>query len=382
MRIGFYAPFKPLGHPNPSGDLIIGTGLYDHLTAAGHHVEVTSSLRARWIYWKPWGLIRAAWERSRISQELRRRPIDLWLTYHCYYKAPDIMGPPICEHLHLPYVIFQGIYSTRVQRKWQTRPGFLYNRKALLAADLVLSNRRDDLLNLERLLPRKRLAYLPPGIYPDRFQRDDTARARIRREWGCQDTPVIVSAAMFRPDVKTEGLLKVIESCARLRRQGYDFFLVVAGDGKERNRLISRARTLLGDRVFFPGRIAREKMFELYSGGDLFVFPGINESLGMVYLEAQSCGLPVVAYNNGGIPEVVADGRTGILTRMHDDRDFDRAVASLLDSPEKRKQMGREAASHIRQSHDLKKNYGRLEELLTAVVLEKKSNEGRQCRKK
>ena len=61
----------------------------------------------------------------------------------------------------------------------------------------------------------------------------------------------------------------------------------------------------LGDRVLFAGRIDRDRMFELYSGADLFVFPGINESLGMVYLEAQSCGLPVVAYDNGGIPEVV-----------------------------------------------------------------------------
>ena len=51
-----------------------------------------------------------------------------------------------------------------------------------------------------------------------------------------------------------------------------------------------------------------------YSAGDMFVFPGIRESLGMVYLESQSCGLPVVAFHNGGIPEVVVDGETGFLT--------------------------------------------------------------------
>lgn len=333
MRIGFYAPFKPLGHPNPSGDLIIGTGLYNHLREKGHQLVGTSFLRARWIYWKPWNLMRAAWERNRIGRQLRRHPVDLWLTYHCYYKAPDIIGPSICARLNLPYVIFQGIYSTRVERKWQTRPGFRYNRKALLAADLVLTNRREDLLNLERLLPRERLAYLAPGIYPDQFRRDPAARSKMRKQWACGNLPVIVTAAMFRPDVKTDGLIRVIESCARLHRQGHDFLLVVAGNGKERNRLVSLAGKLLGDRVLFLGRIAREKMFEVYSGGDLFVFPGINESLGMVYLEAQSCGLPVVAYNNGGIPEVVAGDRTGILTRMHDDRDFDRAVASLLEDP-------------------------------------------------
>ena len=54
MRICFYAPFKPLGHPNPSGDLIIAKGLYDFLTEQGHEILLASNLRSRWIYWKPW----------------------------------------------------------------------------------------------------------------------------------------------------------------------------------------------------------------------------------------------------------------------------------------------------------------------------------------
>ena len=54
-------------------------------------------------------------------------------------------------------------------------------------------------------------------------------------------------------------------------------------------------------------------MDQFYSAGDIFAFPGFRESLGMVYLEAQSCGLPVVACRNGGIPEVVDEGETGYL---------------------------------------------------------------------
>ena len=53
MRIAFYPPFKPLGHPNPSGDLIIATGLYHYLQAQGHEMLTVSTLRSRWIYWKP-----------------------------------------------------------------------------------------------------------------------------------------------------------------------------------------------------------------------------------------------------------------------------------------------------------------------------------------
>ncbi|HER62495.1 MAG TPA: glycosyltransferase, partial [Desulfobacteraceae bacterium] len=182
------------------------------------------------------------------------------------------------------------------------------------------------------------------------------------------DTPVILAAAMFRADVKTEGLIWVIESCARLLAQGHDLRLVIAGDGREKSRLVSLARKLLGDKALFVGLVPRDEMAEFYSGGDLFVFPGINESLGMVYLEAQSCGLPVVAFETGGIPEVVRKGETGLLTPLFDRDRFDAAVAALVTDGRKRRQMGEDATRYIRENHDLEKNYRRLEQLLLDAV--------------
>jgi len=370
MRIAFYAPFKPLGHPNPSGDLIIATGLAEHLRAGGHEILETSRLRSRWIYWKPWALTRALWERFRIHRGLSGRKPDLWLTYHSYYKAPDLLGPFLAQKLNIPYIIFQGIYSTRVRKKWQTRPGFELSTRALLAAELVLTNRKDDLVNLRRLLPDNRLRYLTPGIQPENFSADPAARKRMRETWQPGDTPVILSAAMFRADVKTEGLIWVIESCARLLRQGHELLLVIAGDGREKERLVRLAKERMEDRVVFTGRIPRERMAEFYSGGDLFVFPGINESLGMVYLEAQSCGLPVVAFDTAGVPEVVRNGETGLLTSPFDREEFDRSVAGLLEDSGKRERMGSAAALFIREHHDLEKNYHHLENVLEQVILE------------
>lgn len=367
MRIAFYAPFKPLDHPNPSGDLVIAGGLVDHLIAGGNDIRVMSSLRSRWIYWKPWLLLRALIQRRRITRELARQNVDLWLTYHTYYKAPDLIGPFVAAKLNIPYVIFQGIYSTRVRRKWQTRPGYTLNTRALLAADLVLTNRRADLKNLRRLLPDDRLHYLTPGIYPARFTADPTVRRNVRAGWQFNTVPVILTAAMFRADVKTEGLIWVIESCARLLGQGHDLRLVIAGDGREKARLVDLARKLLGDKALFVGRIPRQQMAEFYNGGDLFVFPGINESLGMVYLEAQSCGLPVVAFETGGVPEVVKNGQTGLLTPLFDRNRFDAAVAALITDPRQRQRMGAAAAAYIRENHDLEKNYRRLEQLLRDV---------------
>lgn len=327
-----------------------------------------SRLRSRWIFWKPWNMLWAFADSLRISKIIKHRPIDLWLTYHSYYKAPDLIGPTICSKFHIPYIIFQGSYSTRVKKKWQTKRGFELNTRALLAADLVIVNRQDDLVNLRRLLPENKLDYLVPGIIPRQFTQDLKARQKMREHWGVGNIPVVVSAAMFRADVKTKGLCIVIESCARLLEQGHDLRLVIAGDGRERKRLVDHATNLLTDKVIFTGRIERNKMYEVYSGGDIFAFPGINESLGMVFLEAQSCGLPVVAFHNGGIPEVVCHGKTGYLTPLHDMEKFDEAIATLLRDQTNRSQMGKLAAEYIRLHHDLDKNYAQLDDLLQQTV--------------
>ncbi len=368
MRIAFYAPFKPLGHPRPSGDLTIGTGLYQFLEGRGHRLTQISKLRARWIYWKPWLWPKTVRARSQALQTCKTTGASIWLSYHSYYKAPDLLGPKCSRRLNLPYAIFQGIYSTKRRRDWRTWAGFELNRRALLCADHVFSNRKTDLLNLGRVVPSESLSYVVPGIEPEQFSFDAATRRKIRLEWGVDEQVVLLSAAMFRPGVKSEGLAWVIRSCAELNHKDYSFQLVIAGEGKEGPRLRQLAAEYLPGRVRFLGKIARDKMYRFYSAGDLFVFPGIRESLGMVYLEAQSCGLPVVAFADGGVPEVVAEGKSGYLVRPFDKSGFIAAVARLLSDFTLRRQMGEAAGRYVRQSHDVRKNYGKVEEVLLSLV--------------
>ncbi len=364
MRIAFYAPFKPLDHPNPSGDLMIGRGIFSFLEQRGHHPFIISSLRSRWIYWKPFRLAQAMLEQKRITSLLQAHPVDLWLTYHSYYKAPDILGPGLCRKLQIPYAIIQPSYGTRVRRDWRTRPGFQLNRRALLAADTLITDRRRDYHNLQRIIAADRLQRIKPGLDPGLFTFEQAARSKLRTAWQVHQKPVILSAAMFRSDVKTRSLTRLINSCIRIRNEGHDFLLVIAGDGPEKKRLQQLAGELPADNVIFAGRIRREEMYRYYSAADIFAFPGINESLGMVFLEAQSCGLPVVACRNGGIPEVVADRTTGLLTALDEETAFDQALIRLLTDPEQRKKMGRAAAEYVRRDHDINTNYLQLEQIL------------------
>jgi glycosyltransferase involved in cell wall biosynthesis len=368
MRILFYAPFKPLDHPQPSGDWVIATGLYDYLVKQGHAVQKVSSLRSRWIFWKPWLWMTLIRERRNARQQIAKFRPQIWLTYHTYYKAPDLLGPEACRQARLPYVVFQGSYSTKRKRDWRTRPGYVMNRKALCAARLVLSNRREDMLNLERLLPPNRLVYVAPGIHPKDFSFDGAARSALRSDWNVGEEPVVLSAAMFRPDVKTQGLAWVIRACGELYRRGKSLHLVIAGDGQEKPRLQRLAEEQLPGRTRFVGKVPRSEMYRFYSAGDIFAFPGIRESLGMVYLEAQSCSLPVVAFANGGIPEVVRDQETGFLVPLYAFEPYLRALDMLLTDTGLRRKMGQAGQRYVRQAHDLDHNYQRLEAALTHLV--------------
>jgi glycosyltransferase involved in cell wall biosynthesis len=370
MNICFYAPFKPLDHGSPSGDLVTSTGIFSFLAARGHELVPASSLRCRWIFWKPWRWPRLLWERRQVVRRLQAKPWDLWFSYHSYYKAPDLLGPGSARRLGVPYVLFQGIYSTKRRRELKTLPGFLLNRRALLSARHVFTNKTIDLRNLKRLIPEERITYVAPGLRPAEFSFSPEARSQLRAAWGAGEEPVVLSVAMFRRGVKAEGLGWVIRTCGELLRRGRRFSLVIVGDGREREGLVKLAREAAPGQVRFVGQVPRAELYRYYSAADLFVFPGIQESLGMVYLEAQSCGLPVVAFDNAGTPEAILNGRTGLLVPIFDGARLAEAIDRLITNPGLRRQWGENAKRHVRESHDLDRNYGRMESRLQQIAQE------------
>ena len=369
MRIYFYPPFKPLGHANPSGDLIIATGLADFLAGRGHDVVPVQSVRSRWIYWKPQTWPRIAADRARLRRSVRRDMPDLWLTYHTYYKAPDVIGPGVCMRAGLPYVIFQGMYSTKRRRDVRTLAGYWLNKKALLSADHVFTNRRDDLTNLRRIIPGDKLTYAAPGVFPDDFPFSEDGREEWRKNWGVGDAPVVVTAAMFRPGVKSRGLEWTIRACGRLLSQGRNLYLAVAGDGLERPRLEALARQELG-RPNPPGRqgaarpdtsfLQRRRCLRLprLSGVPGYGLPGSPE--------LRPC--PWWPCATGGVPEVTVEGATALLASVDDFDGFSDNIGRLLQDLNLRRAMGRQAAGHVRRKHDLGVNYRLVDEKLRRVA--------------
>jgi glycosyltransferase involved in cell wall biosynthesis len=93
-----------------------------------------------------------------------------------------------------------------------------------------------------------------------------------------------------------------IEACNRMKRK-----LVVVGDGPERKKL----ELLAGNSIEFVGKVSDERLKQLYGGARALIFPS-HEDFGIVPLEAQACGKPVIAFGQGGVLETVSENRTGM----------------------------------------------------------------------
>jgi len=112
----------------------------------------------------------------------------------------------------------------------------------------------------------------------------------------------------------------------------------------------------LADDVFFAGRVSWEDLPRYISAGDLFAMPSRSrlgglevEGLGIVYLEASACGLPVIAGNSGGAPDAVIEGETGFVVDGNSIKEISQRIIQLLEDPALRKRMGTRGRSWVEE---------------------------------
>lgn len=146
--------------------------------------------------------------------------------------------------------------------------------------------------------------------------------------------------------VERKGVHLLLDAVAALP-PGRPLRLRVVGDGPERGALEARAKRLgIADRVEFEGFVSDKELAECFALCDAFVLPAVvdakgdTEGLGVVLLEAMSYGKPVVGSDIGGIVDIVRDGRNGLLVPPGDSRALADAITSLMDDPERARQLG------------------------------------------
>ena len=361
MRIAFFAPHKHIDHPISSGDLIIGRSLHNFLEAQGHELLVASRTRLRNITAKPLKWPGLFLEFQRTLKRVRDFNPDIWLTYHSYYKSPDLLGPYISAKLGIPYAIYQGVFATKYRRNFKTWPGYMLNKHALLHADLVFANKKVDFHNLARIILPQKLSRTNVGINTELFNYNSDGAAEIRNKHSLEGKQVILSTAMLREDVKAESITDLIKAFTPLSKKYPQTVMLIAGDGEARSHLQDLAAQKAGDRIIFLGQVKREELYKYYSAADIFAYPGINEALGMVYLESQCCGLPVVAYSTQGPKEAVSHGKTGLLSPEKDIPALTANLEKMLLDSDLRATMAKAAPVRIKKHFDLSDNLLKVE---------------------
>jgi glycosyltransferase involved in cell wall biosynthesis len=210
------------------------------------------------------------------------------------------------------------------------------------------------------------LAVIPNGIDPPPPAGRDEAldRLGLKRD----DGPIVGCVGGLS---RHKGQSVLMQAMGQL--EGGPPTLVLVGDGPDRPGLESEAATLQGRvRIRFMGE--RPDARSLLPAFDVLVVPSIErEGFGLAALEGMDAGLPVVASRLGGLPEVVEDGRSGLLVPPGDVRAMALAIARLLASPEERRAMGTEGRRRVESRFRAASMARRVESVYEEVLSERRA---------
>ena len=263
-------------------------------------------------------------------------------------------------HAHFPYP--DGYGMLKVKERWgvplvvHERGGYIYatgkaypsirkmHMETLEKADRIVAvshDTRNEYITLG--VPEEKIEVVPNGVNLDRFYPMEKSEARSALGLP-EDRPIVLFAGYLRP---RKGVQHLIEAVPKLVRE-YNALFVLLGEGGMRHELEEKLRKyhLEGD-VMLKGTIPHDQMPFYENAMDVLILPSLAEGRPNVVLEAMACGKPVVATSVSGIPELVQDGKTGILIPPSDVEAIKDALSRILTDSELGRRMGREGKKAI-----------------------------------
>ncbi|MBX3581631.1 MAG: glycosyltransferase family 4 protein [Rhizobiaceae bacterium] len=338
--VAFYAPMKPPDDPVPSGDRTMARGLIAALDEAGlGEVYVASRLRSRDGIGDMLVQNRIFTAAEEEFQRLASGPSpSLWLTYHSYYKAPDLLGPRLARHWGIPYALVEG---TRASSRL-IGPYASFAKAAEIACDTAavifyLTEYDREALERDRVAGQQIMRLRP-------FLQMDTLPPVPSRS--SSDTIRLLACAMFRAGDKLASYKALASALAFVRSKNWS--LTIIGDGAARAE-VERLFLRFGDQVSFDGARDQDGVAAALRHSDLLVWPGIGEAFGMIYLEAQAEGCPVLAEDRTGVRDVVRSG--GRLVPPGDPAAYAQAIDELIGDAGARSALARNGRAQVAADH-------------------------------
>jgi D-inositol-3-phosphate glycosyltransferase len=260
-----------------------------------------------------------------------------WLSGQVGALVRDRWGVPLAHSMHTMAKVKNASLAEGDTPEPDGR--VIGEEQVVAAADMLIANTEDEakqLINLYDADPG-RVEVVHPGVDLDVFHPATGARARLGLP---EDAVVLMFAGRIQPlkapDVLLRAVHLMLQRDPELRRR-----LVVpvvggpSGSGLEHPESLAQLADALGiaDVVRFVPPVGQSALADWYSAATLVCVPSYNESFGLVAVEAQATGTPVVAAAVGGLTTVVRDGRSGLLVDSHDPEDYARAMRRIVDEP-------------------------------------------------
>ena len=275
-----------------------------------------------------------------------------WLSGQVGALARDRWGVPLVHSMHTMAKVKNALLAEGDTPEPSAR--VIGEEQVVEAADMLIANTDDEAKALINSYDADaaRVEVVHPGVDLAAFGPRPVAEARARVGLPA-DADVLLFVGRIQP-LKAPDLLLRAAALILERRPERRRNLVVAivggpsGSGLEHPESLAQLSTELGldDVVRFVPPVPRDELADWYAAATLVCVPSYNESFGLVAVEAQAVGTPVVAAAVGGLPTAVDDGVSGLLVDGHRPADYADAITRILDQPRLREQLSRGAIAH------------------------------------
>ena len=278
-----------------------------------------------------------------------------WLSGQVGWLAKARWGVPLVHSMHTLAKVKNNALAEGDTPEPAAR--LIGEDQVVRAADRLIANTAQEAEQLIRLYDAsaERVTVVHPGVSLERFAPGDQYAARAALGLPIE-APILLFAGRIQPLKAPDVLLHTAADLLRRDPARYADLVVAivggpSGSGKATPHHLTRLAKRLGisEHVRFVPPVDQDRLADYFRAADVVVVPSYNESFGLVAIEAQACGTPVVAASVGGLGTAVRDGESGLLVAGHDPADYAEACARLLENPAARARMGETARRHAAQ---------------------------------
>ena len=236
----------------------------------------------------------------------------------------------------------------RIANNFMERLGTLEDEMANDATLIVtISNYSLEKIQKYYSINPSKVRIVPNGVDTEKFKPAQNPKA-AKKLFGLGDEPVVLFAGSLIP---RKGLLYLVEAAKKIVKERPDTTFLIVGEGPLKQQLTASLEGAnLSGNFKFLGNVKDEFLPDVYNCCDVFVLPSIQEGQGIVLLEAQASGKPVVAFDVGGVNEAILNGQTGFLVKRGNTEELVDGLLSLLSNSFLREKMGAKGRKFVTEN--------------------------------